>query len=180
MREAQMQALKLPKVGYATNADHGAGCNIHPPSKQFCGKRLGDSALSIHYGKQKQWRSPSYQSATAAVEDGVATVSVALADVGKSGLTTDVYPANYVPKLQCVNNTNCAWASIELASGDSLNATVTASGKDLLLQAAAPKDAVIIASSYGWGPIPLMNAYDVVTQLPVLPWKRNVTSLILV
>ena len=23
-----------PQVGYATNADHGAGCNIHPPPKQ--------------------------------------------------------------------------------------------------------------------------------------------------
>ena len=25
-----MAALKLPNVGYATNADHGMGCNIHP------------------------------------------------------------------------------------------------------------------------------------------------------
>lgn len=180
MREAQMQALKLPKIGYATNADHGAGCNIHPPSKQFCGKRLGNSALAIQYGKQKQWRSPSYKFASATVKDGIATVSVTLADVGESGLTTDVYPANYVPKLICANNTNCAWASIELASGDSLNATVTASGSALLLQAAVPKGAVITASSYGWGPIPLMSAYDVVTQLPVLPWKRNLTSLMLV
>jgi hypothetical protein len=29
-----MEALKLQKVGYGTNADHGAGCNIHPPPKQ--------------------------------------------------------------------------------------------------------------------------------------------------
>ena len=27
----QMAALALPKVGYATNADHGAGCNIREP-----------------------------------------------------------------------------------------------------------------------------------------------------
>ena len=33
MREAQMEALKLDMVGYATNADHGAGCNIHPRKK---------------------------------------------------------------------------------------------------------------------------------------------------
>merc|ERR1740121_3449904 len=29
----QMSALAVPKVGYSTNVDHGAGCNIHPPSK---------------------------------------------------------------------------------------------------------------------------------------------------
>ena len=30
----KLAALALPNVGYATNADHGAGCNIHPPGKQ--------------------------------------------------------------------------------------------------------------------------------------------------
>ena len=44
MRRAQMEALRLPMVGYATNADHGAGCNIHPPPKQYCGARLGNPA----------------------------------------------------------------------------------------------------------------------------------------
>ena len=34
MREAQMAALALPNVGYATNADHGDGCSIHPAAKQ--------------------------------------------------------------------------------------------------------------------------------------------------
>lgn len=29
-----MKALELPSVGYATNADHGLGCNIHPAAKQ--------------------------------------------------------------------------------------------------------------------------------------------------
>ena len=36
MRATQMQAFeKLENIGYATNADHGAGCNIHPPPKQY-------------------------------------------------------------------------------------------------------------------------------------------------
>ena len=35
MRDAQQMALKLPNVGYSTNADHGAGCNIHPPPKEL-------------------------------------------------------------------------------------------------------------------------------------------------
>jgi hypothetical protein len=28
--QGQMAALELPNVGYATNADHGMGCGIHP------------------------------------------------------------------------------------------------------------------------------------------------------
>merc|ERR1719407_398711 len=64
MRDAQLAALALQKVGYATNADHGAGCNIHPPPKQFCGERLGDSARALQYGQKVAWRSPTYAGAT--------------------------------------------------------------------------------------------------------------------
>jgi len=41
----QMSALSLPNVGYATNADHGAGCNLHPSTKQYCAKRLPSALL---------------------------------------------------------------------------------------------------------------------------------------
>ena len=33
---------------------------------------------------------------------------------------------------------------------------------------------VVVASAYGWGPIPMMSAYDKATGLPVLPWNRSV------
>ena len=55
IRDAQMAAVALPNVGYATNADHGAGCNIHPPAKKFSGVRLGNSALALAYGKPVAW-----------------------------------------------------------------------------------------------------------------------------
>ena len=64
IRDAQMAALALEKVAYATNADHGAGCNIHPPAKQFCGERLGNSALALVYGRDISWKSPTFASAT--------------------------------------------------------------------------------------------------------------------
>eukprot|EP00729_Bicosta_minor_P027722 gene27722-4213_t len=63
MRDAQMAALALPNVGYATNADHGMGCNIHPAEKQHIGKRLADTALGIVYKTGVQWKSPTYKSA---------------------------------------------------------------------------------------------------------------------
>jgi sialate O-acetylesterase len=182
LREAQMTALELPNVGYATNADHGKGCTIHPNTKQFCGKRLGDSALGLHYGLDVHWRSPSYASTgTPVVKNGVVSVVVNLADVSDSGLTTDVYPANYVDGLDCTHNLNCTWAGIEVDGVGWLNATVMPrSDKRLALQAMLPSDTVtaadILATSYGWGPIPMMNAYDRGTHLPVLPWKQNLTE----
>ena len=42
-------SMAFLKVGYATNADHGAGCNIHPPPKQYCATRLANSALALQY-----------------------------------------------------------------------------------------------------------------------------------
>jgi len=76
LRQAQMAALSPPskKIGYATNADHGAGCNIHPPDKQYCGARLGDSALALQYGQDDiTWKSPSYSKATTTAQAAAAT-----------------------------------------------------------------------------------------------------------
>jgi len=189
MREAQMAALSLPNVGYATNADHGAGCNIHPPAKQYVGERLGDSALAIQYGRSLAWKSPSYVSAVASLgsgvmTDGTATVSVTitLKDVGKSGLE-DVYPYNYLGlgRSTCADlSANgsklvCAWASIKLSSGEWVNATASAIGQKMSLTAPVPMGAIssVVATAYGWGPIPMMNMYDAITRLPVLPWNRT-------
>lgn len=184
MREAQMAALQLPKVGYATNADHGAGCNIHPPPKQYCGIRLGNSALALHYNQKIAWQSPSYMSASVAISTTTVTVTVSLADVSNLGLTTDIYPFNYIPGLNCttLDTTTpgtCAWAAIEFGGMGWVNASVTVSGgQKLLLEAAAPSTidmaaVSVVATAYAWGPIPLMNAYDKGTKLPVLPWNRT-------
>jgi hypothetical protein len=34
----QMAALRLPKVGYATNADHGAGCTVRVFRQNFASR----------------------------------------------------------------------------------------------------------------------------------------------
>merc|ERR1719440_2161381 len=95
IRDAQMAAVALPKVGYATNADHGAGCNIHPPAKKFSGVRLGNSALALAYGKGIAWKSPTYASAVRTA----AGVKVEFKDLlGDLELR---YPANYVEGLNC-------------------------------------------------------------------------------
>jgi len=110
LREAQMKALELPSVGYATNADHGLGCNIHPAAKQYVGERLALSALALQYGQSDvEWRSPSYESAavsttrthgtaTGVHTGAVVSVLVRLRDVSPAGLHT-VHPYNYDPPM---------------------------------------------------------------------------------
>jgi hypothetical protein len=57
---------------------------------------------------------------------------------------------------------------------------VAPGGRALVLEAALPPApapaaaGVVLATSYGWGDIPLMSAYDRATGLPVLPWNRSI------
>ena len=210
MREAQMAALKLPNVGYATNADHGMGCNIHPAAKQYVSERLAASALAIRYGREALWKSPRYVSATPAAGSGDDQVQlkVRLADVSAQGLHL-IRPFNYASpgygplargdgvggspaevQVNCsgsfpINQTanasmqeQCVWAALHVRGAGWLNATVAldADAQALILVARAPhgsSDNTILGSAYGWGPIPMMSAYDVGSGLPVLPWNTS-------
>jgi len=107
MRDAQLKALG-PGVGYATNADHGAGCNIHPPPKQYCAARLANSALALAYKQPVTWKSPSYASAVA----GAGSATITLNDVTPAGLT--LKPSANAGTLNCTANAGqCAWASLQ-------------------------------------------------------------------
>ena len=193
---------------------------IHPTWKQYVGERLGNSALGITYKKAVHWKSPYYLSAkVVAVANGNAatqayaagsnvavrrataetpaalaeiSVLVTLAEVGEGGLTTDVFPHNYIAfrpsgstKCSALGTTvvpgTCGWASIKVGN-EWLNATITQSGGSGLLltvdaatlrQSGATPAATATATAYAWAPVPLMNAYDVASGLPVLPWNRS-------
>jgi sialate O-acetylesterase len=183
LREAQMAALLLGvsgKVGYATNADYGAGCNIHPPTKQPCGIRLGNSALALHYNKTDiQWKSPSYTFANAGIRGREARVAVDLADVSDDGLLT-IYPHNQLAgTFNCTVQEpgTCAWASIHLSHEGWVNATIVTEGEKLVLTATVTKPRQnVIGSAYGWGSVPMLNVYDAQTNLPVLPWNKSVSA----
>lgn len=174
----QMSALSLPKVGYATNADHGAGCDIHPPPKQFCAQRLAKSALALQYGRQLFWKSPTFHSQVSV--ESPPSVIVTLNDVSPSGLRDDQYPFNYLDgKFNCTAQSDkCAWASLQFADGSWVNATVKVSSEANKLMVAAPAShlnaGAPVASRYGWGAVPIMNVYDKDTALPVLPWSEKV------
>jgi len=176
----QMSALSLPNVGYATNADHGAGCNIHPPPKQYCAKRLASSVLALVYGLPVVWKSPSFKSQTASASPPSVTVS--LNDVSSSGLRDDQYPFNYLGgTFDCSaakNSNKCAWASLQLANGSWVNSSIAGKGNrvTLSLPQAYAKAGAPVASRYAWGAVPMMSVYDRGTSLPVLAWSETVAA----
>lgn len=140
IRVAQMAAVTTQGAGYAVNADHGAGCNIHPPQKQNCGYRLANSALALQYKKSIAWKSPSYKGAAAGADSASATI--ALNDVTPAGLT--LKPSANVGTLNCTASAGvCAWASLQFndAKNSWVNATVgvTADGQGMVLAAPPPR-----------------------------------------
>ncbi|MDZ7721519.1 MAG: hypothetical protein U5R06_01525 [candidate division KSB1 bacterium] len=64
MREAQMQALKLPHTGMAVTLDIGNPQNIHPANKQDVGARLARWALNRDYNRDVYVSGPLYQNMT--------------------------------------------------------------------------------------------------------------------
>jgi hypothetical protein len=174
LRDAQMAALALGGVGYGVNADHGAGCNVHPPPKQYCAKRLANSALEISYGKNLGgWQSPTYKSATAT---STGSVTIALNDVSAAGLV--LAPSANAGTVNCTASVgSCTWATITFDVGGSVNATVavTSDGQGLVLSATPPTGATkAIATSYAYGAVPFMTAYRSDADLPVRQWSQSI------
>ena len=197
MRDQQLASGTAVGKGfaYATNADYGAGNNIHPPYKQHVGQRLANAALSIVYGRPLNWRSPTYASAAAttigtatnaATTTSVTSVTVTLNDVEGGLVLKDAFnyhTAGDCAALNAKTPDSCAWASIQFddAARSWVNATVGLSvdKKAIELVALAPHGATkAIATSYGWGSVPMMTVYRADMdgedgQLPVLPWNKT-------
>lgn len=185
LRVDQLTGLTHPADAYASNADHGAGVNIHPPYKQYPGRRLAAAALNIVYGEGNAWRHPTYASAAVA---GVASATITLTDVAAAGLSLLSVPFNEVPggatpsfcaQQNAANPHTCAGAAVKFDDGTWADAAVslTADAQRLVLTPVAPAPAgatAIVATAYGWGSIPLMTAYRADIDAPVLGWNKTV------
>jgi hypothetical protein len=187
---------------HSTNADRAQGCDVHPPAKQDCAKRLADSAMALVYKRNVAWRSPTFNSQMASPTSGGA-VKITLNDVSDAGLH-ETYPFNYqhtrgasgtgpvVRNFDCTVHDvagpgTCAWAAVKLATGQWVNATVTiappsggaSSSPQLTFTPDMPAAArasvgASVASAYAWGSVPMMSLYDKHTALPVLGWNESV------
>jgi sialate O-acetylesterase len=190
---AQLSGLQLPNVGYATNADHGNGCNPHPTDKQYCAARLANSLLALQFGMNVTWKSPSFRSQE--IFRNPPAVLVRLNDVSAQGLRNDQYPFNWlggtfdcdseqptgvyeasgmIKRISAPSVYQCAWASL-LLNDTWVNASISVAegGSALMLSAPAmyAGAGAPLASRYAWGNVPMMSVYDRETNLPVMPWS---------
>jgi sialate O-acetylesterase len=62
VREAQLQATRLPNVGMAVITDVGLEHNVHPTKKKPVGDRLALAALAIAYHQPIEYSGPIYKS----------------------------------------------------------------------------------------------------------------------
>lgn len=177
MRVAQMAAVTTQGAGYAMNADHGAGCNIHPPQKQNCGYRLANSALALQYKQPITWKSPSYASVSSTTAN---SATIKLNDVTPAGLL--MRPSANEGTVNCTSSKGvCAWASLQFddAAATWVNATLAISGDNqgVVLTAEPPSgSSKVVATSYGWGAVPFMTVYlaDSDLDLPLMAWNQTV------
>jgi len=179
MREQQLEGLSFPGDAFVTQADYGWGCDYHPPWKTHCALRLANASLAITYGKTLNWRSPSYRSAAPL---NSTALLVTLSDTGSGSLTLLPSAANnqYVncSEENAQAGLTCAWGALQFddPARTWVNATVglSSDGQALLLQAPSPQgSSKIVASSYGYGAIPMMVVYRSDSDLPVLPWNKT-------
>jgi hypothetical protein len=168
--------------------------------------RLGNSALSIQFGKAVPWISPTYESAT--VISSADTVSVTVTLGNASALQT-IAPYNSEQcrrQMRCVEGQHppgcipanitagwagypanvggdCGWAAIQSRDGGWANATVAAKGGQLVLE--VPAELVkgdVVATSYGWSVYATVSTYTVDEVagggggIPVLPWNRTLAA----
>jgi sialate O-acetylesterase len=171
MRQAQLSALALPNVGYATAADLGDYTSpwgsIHPRNKQEVGRRLTLAARNIAYDETDViWQGPTFQSANISVDGGNTTVTVAFTFYGPGGFVTK--------DPECpvgLNPSTCSNWQLYDAYNYLYNATSISVNKNVVtLQLTQATNArKISAVSYGWAGWPLMTLYSE-QDLPAIPF----------
>ena len=186
-RMAQLAALSLPNVGYASGVDigdiSGPYSSIHPRAKRAIGTRLANAALALNYGHTEiTWKGPTYKSITTNVENGIITVNVTLNNVPTSLTLLNPPMIPSTPFCQAVQGriitsdpTQCAWFTLFGDAGEVFNATsvsLTDDSKGIVLIATTSGKPNIIASSFGWGNWPVNMIYSS-EGLPLEPWWCN-------
>jgi len=179
LRQAQLAALSLTRVGYATAVDVGTWNDIHPKDKQTVSTRLANAALAQVYGIATPWECPLYDSATQTTSGNTITVTIHFKAGLGTGLTTTVpAPALAAQANICVPGldpaTECGWPTIQVndTAKTTLNATaaITSDRQGIVLTANAPAAGLrAISTSYGrasWA----VNTFYNSNGLPVIPW----------
>lgn len=178
-RVAQLAALALPNVGYATATDCGDPTSpfgsVHPRNKKLIGGRLAAAALSLQYGVPRPWRAPSYARGVASGSGATAAVAVTFTDLPPGALL--VAAADHCKTEQGVPADQCAGFVIVGSDGKSYPATAApaADGRSVTLSAALAPGVTAAATSFGWAQWPI-NTVMTSQNLPLQPWAVTPVS----
>ena len=174
LREAQMEALKLPRTGQAVLIDLGEADDIHPRNKQDVGARLAAIALAKDYGKEIAYSGPVYQSVK--IEKGKARLSFTKL---QGGLVARPVPETYV-KSSLRNDTapvvrNSPQSELEgfaICGADKqwVWADAKIEGPNVVVW--SDKVAEPVAVRYGWATNPTCNLYNK-AGFPASPFRTD-------
>lgn len=174
IREAQMAALKLPRVGYAIAVDIGDPTspegNIHPRRKQEVGRRLSLSVLALQYNGTAEYLGP---------EVNLSDVAVAVLTPNTSSVTlTFSHAAGLHAAGTAACTTCCSTSPFEVSDGVTriaANFTVVAPSTVVLTAPIAASDVVQVFYDFtGYPQCALYNGIggpDNHTGLPAPPFR---------
>ncbi|EIQ00974.1 protein of unknown function (DUF303) [Opitutaceae bacterium TAV1] len=177
LREAQSQALKLPRTGQAVLVDAGEAADIHPRDKRTPGERLARLVLAREYGEKTPSSGPVWRSMT--IEDGKIRIRFDDTNDGlKAGALPAVYPVNTLagrtaPLMRnspgselegfavCGEDRRWVWAEarIDAGAGDSV----------LVWSDKVPRP---VAVRYAWADNPTCNLVNS-AGLPAAPFRTD-------
>jgi len=173
LRTAQLAALSLPNVGYATAIDLGdIPGGIHPRDKQDVGTRLANYALAQVYGFATQHQFPLYKSATTTTLSKTITVTVSFVPTSLQA-ALQLRPA-HCPTEQGLPASDCDGFDIQISDAGrswvTATAAVSADGKNVILTATAPVTGLrAIGCRYGQSSWPVASLFTS-NGLPAVPW----------
>lgn len=131
IRQAQLSALSLPSVAYATMVDNGDPTSpygtYHPRNKQLIGARLAAAALDIVYGMPSHWRAPELAGAIFTQTGTTATVTATFRPGSLSPHGLAVVPAS-CPTNETIAAAACADFSLFFQPAPSPNYTYLGAG----------------------------------------------------
>jgi len=175
IRDAQLEALKLPRVGFATAVDLGDFDSplgeSHPRDKQNVGLRLSLAARAIAYSEKVAYLGPTIDSARVLSNGPNVEVELSFTPESvESGLVLRTPP-------ECpISLDQCGWYSIQLSDSRWYNATgssISAQNNKVLRVSLSNVGSglTIRGIRYGYASWPICNLYNG-AGLPGIPFQR--------
>lgn len=151
LREAQLMATRLSRVGMAVITDYGEKDDIHPPKKEPVGARLALAAQGIAYGQRIVYSGPIYKNMKVKKNEVILNFDhVGGGLVAKGDKLTGF--------AICGEDRKFVWADARI------------DGKTVV--ASHPSIAKPVAVRYGWADFPVVNLFNA-EGLPASPFRTD-------